>query len=547
MAFVPNPSTFHSWNGSATGTVNYSANTVTYQGCNGDALENVSATVVLQSIRRDTHYDGGNLVDNYYQTVKVVSNITSDQDISVNLRVYRRYKTPYVTGPITDIDFTIFVSYPFIIPAGTKTSTTNEFPLYLHTDNSPGPYEDQWAIIVDSQTIIPSCGGGGGSCTLTITGSTTSSPTLQGGSDGSIEVYVSGSTGTTMYTLNGGTPQVSSIFTGLVAGDYSILVTEGSCYDSATITINDGEFRTGDFIVTEPSTYVASENPIVITIGTKDNGIGIYSVSKFVFDVGVLNNYRVTFNLTAPSLYSATFWAKDFPNRDNYFTTPTLKSSGGQQVGVNSISEIATAFAEALQKDINIRRWYFIDVTDDTVTLTAKEATSRMDLTQANVDVLNDSGSLATTGITLTQIQAGADAYQGSLVSSYSIYNDIYIGEESVEFGDILSAQSYNNYSTIELPYSLDNIHKFDSSDILKNFVSTPKIDLTFSGFTILPTMIRPFYVTYGEKYPLVANTNTKKKRSKGTTDYKWVINSALNWEDEIIWHNILLVQQDHI
>jgi hypothetical protein len=70
-------------------------------------------------------------------------------------------------------------------------------------------------------------------------------------SDGEITVNVSGGTGIYTYTINGGTPQASNIFSGLVAGLYVIEVTDDhGCIGTANITINNAlEIIANDDIV----------------------------------------------------------------------------------------------------------------------------------------------------------------------------------------------------------------------------------------------------------------------------------------------------------
>jgi hypothetical protein len=69
-----------------------------------------------------------------------------------------------------------------------------------------------------------------------------------GGNDGAITVQASGGFGTYTYSLNGGTPQSSNIFTGLSVGTYLIAVDDGA----STISMN--------VILTEPDTLFAVLN-----------------------------------------------------------------------------------------------------------------------------------------------------------------------------------------------------------------------------------------------------------------------------------------------
>ena len=539
--FVPTGSTWQLWSDAgfpSSISTPLTGGSRVYKVCSGTDLIDINVSIVLDSIQRIDDFVNTDQRVRFIQSVKAVADVAPpDDDVTVRLQLWFRDEVGTCQN-IQDKDFFQFTTVTVTIPQGQTDSNiiANDsygYWLSYQEQTSPCPIEYDGSFTIAAQGAIPNCNPSS-PCTLEITGVTTVDPTFRGGSDGSITVFVSGSTGTTNYSINGGTPQVSNTFTGLPAGSYTVLVEEGDCYDSSGVTLNDGEFRTSDFIVVEPNEYVASENPIVTTISTATNTEPKQAVTSFTFDDGILDNYSVTFNLTSPTAYNATFTAKDFPNRENFFLTKTITDASGIPFGQNSLSEIADSFAEAVQKDINISRWYFVSTSGESVVLTSKQSSASLTLSSANVDILDETGAVATTGITLNVLQDGADAFEGSLVDDYSIYCDIYVGDGNTEFGEILSGGTYFNYTTLELPFNvIDNIHQFDASEVLKTFVTTPKIDFTFTGFTLVNQMIRPFYVVYGEKYPLVANTNTKKKRSKGQTDYSWCFNAALDWEDE--------------
>ena len=504
------------------------ASPTTYEYCDGATKETATISLWISGVTLQSYNDGNDHEDHKQRLVVSASTVVTT-NVVVNVDLWIRQEAS--SG---GFDWIKSSSSSITIPSGTDHKIYSLGALDYYTDFGGGVWtRDEFTYILVAQTLVINCAPPAPSCTLEITGTTNTNPTFQGGSDGSIEIFVSGSTGTTMYSVNAGTPQVSNIFSGLPAGFYDVEAVEGSCYDTSGVTLLDGEFRTGDFTVSEPNDYVATENPIVTTLSTTVNSISPQqAISTLTLDSGLENDYSVRFNLTSPTAYDVTFTAKDFPNRENFFTTPILKNRAGTAIGINTDAENATSLAEAISNDINLSRWYFIDVVTDTVTLTSKENSASLTLNSTNVEVLDETGAAATTGITLTQVQAGVDAYQGSLVDDYSLYVDVYVGDGNTEYGDVLSAGTYNNFTTLELPFSQDNIHQFDVSEIMKTFVYTPKPDYTFTGFTRISTMLRPFYVSYGEKYPLVANTNTKKKRSKGDIGYKWSINSALQWED---------------
>ena len=374
----------------------------------------------------------------------------------------------------------------------------------------------------------PFCAPAPPECTLAITGNTTTDVSIRGEDDGSITVNFSGSTGTTSCRINGvldGTTAAASYtFTGLSAGYYDIVITEGDCFDSiGDIQILDGEFRTGDLVVNQPADLVAAENPIILNLktarseGTPRSSNGTISVGGTVNDGDSL-----TFVFTYPQDYTATFYAKAFPNRDTYFLASVLKDANGVSVGTNTNIEIATSIAEVLEADSVISRLYFIRVSGIYIYLTAKENNTKLDINT----VLTESS----TNIDVTSTQQGSSTYDGQLSQDYSLYTNILINNNT-QYGEIQNVSSFEKVAQLELPFNKSNQHLFDLSEVLKNFVSTPKIDFTLTGYTTISNMICAYQCEYGEKYPLVQNSTTKKSRIKGTTTTKFVLNSALPWE----------------
>ncbi|MDX2002693.1 MAG: T9SS type A sorting domain-containing protein [Chitinophagales bacterium] len=73
-------------------------------------------------------------------------------------------------------------------------------------------------------------------CSLSLTSSGTN-PTCNGSTNGSITSSVTGATGTVTYTLNGGSSNTTGSWSNLGAGSYTVIAVEGSCRDTATVTL----------------------------------------------------------------------------------------------------------------------------------------------------------------------------------------------------------------------------------------------------------------------------------------------------------------------
>lgn len=381
---------------------------------------------------------------------------------------------------------------------------------------------------------IPNCGAPPVGCFLAVTGSTHADVTVRGDNDGSITVGISGATGTTTWYLNGefvmsGYSQSSYTFTGLTAGVYDVAITDQHtpepCVVSADdIVVLDGEFRTGDFVVLYPSGLTAVENPIIIDVSTAINNP--FPVQN-VLDIDVVGSLSdgdyLEFDLTSPYAYSQKFYARAYPNRPNYFLASTLSNQYGTPVGSNTLTEIATSLAESLQNDALIPKIYYVNNEGTKITLTAKETGSRFNLSSSNI-------TSTTTGMRITQVRAGTDYCDGQIIDNYSISCEIMANTDSTnQYPMTGDSSDYNRITEVVLPFSPDNVHRFDISSILKTQVSTPKPEMDLTGSTLQPTIMQPYYTKISELYPLVANTNTVKKRYKTETPVKWVINSSLD------------------
>lgn len=382
------------------------------------------------------------------------------------------------------------------------------------------------------QPTVPDCclSPTGVTCNITITGSTVTDCTVRGDSTGSIQVCISGASGNTTWYLEGafvvsGITASCYTFTGLTAGAYVVLVEDiQECGVQDSYTVIDGEFRTGDFYVTAPTGLTAVENPIMIGVATAINNPNpLPDITTLTVAGTLADGFSLTFNITSPYAYSQTFYSKAYPNKPNYFLASILNNQYGVAVGNNSLTEIATSLADALANDALIPKVYYINNTGTVVTLQAKENGSRFNLDSSNVIA-------STTGVTVTQTQAGVDYCDGQITDNYSISCEVLVNlDYTNQYAVTGDTSDYNKVAEMVLPFSQDNIHNFDISGILKSQVSTPYPNPVFTGASIIMTAIQPYYVKLSEVYPLVANTNTVKKRYKTETPVRWVINSSLD------------------
>lgn len=398
---------------------------------------------------------------------------------------------------------------------GTRYTTTIEYTDYQVTQQLGG------AMV---------CAPAPPACTLGITGTSITHASVRGEADGTITIGISGNTGSTIsWYLNGaaitGQTGTTAVFTGLTAGFYNVFAEEGECFVvSSGLQVIDGEFRTGDFLLFSPTGLTATENPIIFNLRTAQNtGTPAFSESNFQVTDTIDNNDYINITLEYPQAYTARFTARNFPNRDDYFLASTLKDGQGVTVGTNTATEIAKSIEEVLSKDVILNRLYHFRASGAYVYIIAKEQNSKLNLNSTNVTIVGD--------VTLTETVIGNSRFDGQITASYSLYCDIFVDEDA-QYGTSPTIDNYNKVAQLELPFQANNQHLFDLSPILKNFVSTPKIDFSVSGFTTLADMMCSYRVQYGEKYPLVANSTTKKSRVKGITDALFSINSSLEWEE---------------
>lgn len=460
-----------------------------------------------------------------------------------------------VTSPITcDLTAEVRISYSFTDSKGNQSgndttyqsmtikkgqTTSASFPFICY--DKTVKYKNYAGINVVSRTIVetrdfglspqrtlPLCGQPNG-CAVKITSVAVTGATFLGSSDGALKVNFAGSTGgTKTYSINGGAFQSSQWFTGLPAGSYSVRIKELSCRDQVYATVPAGQYQTSPFTVIEPSGIVASENPIALSLSTKQYQPDVtFSTTSFTFPRIPLNNFKVKFLLPD---YTQEFKAQDFPIRDTYFLTGTLRDRTGVKVGTNSLNTVAVSFAECFENDQYFSTNYFINQSGSTVTLKAKDSSGRFDLTNNNIEVYNPAGVVNTTGLTIQVQSYGKDKYEGSVLNNYSLVVETY-QSDAFQYGDVVDINRCVRITEQSLPFSKDNEHTFDTSSIVKNFVSTPKPDLNFTGFTTIPSYMKPFIFKYGERFPLVFGETTTRKREKGYSKPIWICNASLDKE----------------
>lgn len=494
---------------------------------------------------QDAVYEGGWYYDRYQQYIKINLDKVADQSFTINYVVTMMTCSttwnPYYPLNPNEVCSAPWVNQTVTFPAGsqeayvyvTNRAVVSDTPNYtgrkieydIHYDGS---------VILAPQADVPDCGGAPAGCVMDITTLSGQTPTQRGDSDGTIYACVTGNTGSTInWSLNGYADDSSfntcHTFTGITGGQtYTIRAVDGQCWSQDYLAVGYGDFRSGEFTKTEPmegSNIVATENPIILTLGTDMNSFTpVYSQNTFTID-GDISDVTIEFNLNFPYIYTGEFLSKGYPDRTNYFLESELTDEIGTLQGTNTAEEIATSLAEAFQKDAIIGRLYFITSSSNVVTLKAKDYGNGYDLTSGNVTITGSNLSLDNT-------VSGVAEFDGQLVENYSLYVELFVND-NMEYNDTPVATDYYRVQELELPFNDSNEHQFDLAPALKNFVSSPKIDFTFSGITYLSEMLASYYCKYGEKYPLVANSNTKKKRYKGKTPYGWCINSSLPFEEQ--------------
>ena len=468
------------------------------------------------------------------QTWRVTLNSSAPVDIDVLVTYRQLVYSSYYSAYVQDQTWLPVIT----VPAG-QTSAYFHIPQYYYAfeysdEGCPGAgcitYETTMIDIAILDQPSPPTGCLDPDCALQLTGVIVTPPTQRGGSDGTIfadTIETSGNTiGWYINSVYQDPPADSHIFTGLTAGNYYIKAEiDSGCSITQLVTVTQGELRTGEFLVLSPTeNVVAVENPILLTLRTATSSFNpSYAVNTFQV-TGTISDVVIEFNLTFPYTYYAVFKSKAFPDRSNYFLESVLKDDAGITVGSNTNVEIATSLAEALQKDAILSRLFFITNSGTTVTLKSKEYNDEFNLTSSNVTITGSN-------LTLTNTIPGVTQYDGQLSPEYSLYGELFVNDD-IRYGQTPDLDYYNRIIELELPFDKTNIHQFDFSSALKNFVYSDKLDFSFTGFTYMVYPIGSYFIKYGEKYPLIAGKNTKKKRYKGETGYGWFMNASLDFED---------------
>lgn len=509
-----------------------------YKVCSGGTLVDSSITMTAGDCVFDRAVNTSTGLEEYYNKLLTFT-LTIPNNDSINVR----YSYTYTWTDRVNTYTSNGVGY-VTIPAGV-TSYSEEVICKKHTraihytEEDEGGFRgltvstiEEWTDHeIASQSTIPTCAAPPVDCNLEITGTTQTTPTFRGDSDGTITVYISGATGTTVtYIINGETktttgPTTGYTFTNLEAGVYDIIINQGDCYDQEEdYTLEEGEFRTGDLLINEPADLVASENPVIVRLGTAINDEegrkALYRIT--LLDETVSDGYWVKFQFTSPVEYTRTFYAKGFPNQSNYFLASVLTDENGITVGSNTRAEIIASLGQALIDDPIISANYNIYIYSTYISIISKRNGTKYNL--------DDVVSFYDTSIMYNNYKVGGiDKYDGSVEDNYSLSVEVMVNNTGEEYPDIGSVTDYTRAVELELPFNTNNVHRFNLSNVLKSYVSTPRPEQNFTGYTMIGSMMRPYRLNLYENYPLVRNSNTKKKRTKGSITNKYVINSSLN------------------
>jgi len=162
----------------------------------------------------------------------------------------------------------------------------------------PGTYSFIWTI---SKAPCPSSASSVNIIVNSLTLSTTPTPArCFGTSTGSITATGLGGTGTYQYSKNGGALQASGSFTSLAAGTYTILVTDGQCTLTSSVTVK------------QPATGVALSAGPPVNVVCKGSSTGSVTLTAsggtgptYTYQLGAFNNTTGIFTNLAAGSYAA--------------------------------------------------------------------------------------------------------------------------------------------------------------------------------------------------------------------------------------------------
>lgn len=497
-----------------------------------------TVTMTLGDCTTVEQYTQGNGESYVRKEIEITFSITSvlDEDLEISYRIEKEeYDDFSGSGQVNWIDRTA------TIEAGdVNVVVVEDCLIETYEDYGSGGlalfYEEITQYELLAQTTIPeTCIDP--LCDIEITDVSVTNPELRG-QTGSIEVTVSGNTGNISYYLNGilydTNPSTTYTFSDVESGTHTVLVVdEADCQAQETgVVIVDGDFRTKDLNISTPPILQAAHNPIIYNVRTNQSSDVIQKASARirVKDERIEDGARIVFNFTNPSIYNVTFYARTFPNRNNFFLATDITDINNVVQGVNTREEITQSIGEVLFNDNFISQNYNIYVTGHDIVLTAKQTGSKFNINSSNVFIRDEDGLGTTDYFSLIDIRDGLDRYDGEIIDNYSLYCEVFLNKNTnIQYPVAGSEIDYEKVSELNIPFQLNNKHIFNISDIVSSYVNTPKPFYEFSGYTVLPDMIRPYYIRFGESYPIVSNSNTVKRRFKESTDVRWVVNSALN------------------
>jgi gliding motility-associated-like protein len=164
---------------------------------------------------------------------------------------------------------------------GIATATDNCDPNVIITNNAPAIFPVGITNVI--WTATDACGNAS-TCQQSVTVNDLSAHadstavTCFNGNDGSIEVIATGGITPLSYSIDGGAPQSSNIFTGLAAGTHTIIITDATNQCSLTIT---GEVLQPNAIIIDTATIKSNcsgvgDGRIDLTV---EGGIGGYEYS----------------------------------------------------------------------------------------------------------------------------------------------------------------------------------------------------------------------------------------------------------------------------
>lgn len=108
-------------------------------------------------------------------------------------------------------------------------------------------------------------------------------PSSCGKNNGSLTLEASGGTGPYLFSLNGGLPQLTNVFTGLFSGTYTAIVTDQiGCTDSLQVFLTQTAAPTIDTIIIQQSTC-GQDNGSILALGSGGNGLLLYSLDSLSF------------------------------------------------------------------------------------------------------------------------------------------------------------------------------------------------------------------------------------------------------------------------